>query len=924
MTVLSENQIENGEYTQDDILDYYEDFHNNDVHRNSLKNLDRSQFDSIDEHREGDYTYTIGTKDGVSVVLETKGFFGKGLLESFAQTQMDAAETKTKAMQNVGQGIKNFSQGTVFGLAKAYNNTKIILNEASGGRLKQFEDIVNAAGKNFLDIDVQIPIESLKPEANTIGTMGGEITGQYIIPGAFVYKYIPNILLAEPVVVGLFSGKDDGNLATAIKELAPNFAQNNEVAKIILDGLSTNADDDEVEARIKNIVADAPLGIVFGGLFSMLSYFKRNPKKLQEVQNEYKDAGAAATPEELKEGFTSTQPFFSNAVNAIRNIDIPENGINKEQFKNTVINTTGVKQSELNDMGFDNFINSIDGDVVTQQQINNFLETKDLSKNVKTTVLGEDINPNSQGIQFNTDADVIDRDLVGATSYDDARNIVMNNERLYNSFQAFKEYNKTAAEFIGADEEDFLQAFLKENGIEASSSTSPTIFGKYVEPGGTDYKELLLTMKGTQIFTKDHFRQATGSSSNVVPEGHNLLAHVRFNTRTMNGKKILFIEELQSDLHQTGRKQGYANQDGGEVNQNLFGRVPDAPFKKNWHELSTKRIIKYAIDNGFDGISFTPGSVQANRYNLAKQIENIKITKNTDGTVNLTANPINEDFDQIVKNNISLEELEGIIGKDLAVSIQDDVAKISNDTLNKTEKKITKLKEKYTKLDNDLFEILRATNTKSDKKYYPRATRNFYYKVPAPGLKVHYSYQTPIAYEYNGEIVMRVNDYSVTTNRHMSYLGVGADDRIPGWRFEEKLREVESISGALEIIDVAKVKKNINVQEMRAELKNIENQISELETQNIIKYEGVDLEIGGEGMKSFYDKMLPAAINKFSKKYGVTLQEGAGQLPDPLQSNEFYNTDILEFTPEMINQIKSEGVPVAALENRETSATRTV
>ena len=32
----------------------------------------------------------------------------------------------------------------------------------------------------------------------------------------------------------------------------------------------------------------------------------------------------------------------------------------------------------------------------------------------------------------------------------------------------------------------------------------------------------------------------------------------------------------------------------------------------------------------------------------------------------------------------------------------------------------------------------------------------------------------------------------------------------------------------------------------------------------------------------------------------------------------------LEFTPEMINTIKSEGVPVAAVKDRETSATRTV
>ena len=158
----------------------------------------------------------------------------------------------------------------------------------------------------------------------------------------------------------------------------------------------------------------------------------------------------------------------------------------------------------------------------------------------------------------------------------------------------------------------------------------------------------------------------------------------------------------------------------------------------------------------------------------------------------------------------------------------------------------------------------------------------------------------------------------------MADLGVAADDRIPGWRFEEKLREVENKSGALDIIDDAKIKKNINVKELRAELETLNNQISVLETQNIIKYEGVDLEIGGEGMKSFYDKMLPAAINKFSKKYGVTLQEGAGLLPDPSEPNLYINTDILEFTPKMINQIKSEGVPVAALEDRETSATRTV
>jgi hypothetical protein len=42
--------------------------------------------------------------------------------------------------------------------------------------------------------------------------------------------------------------------------------------------------------------------------------------------------------------------------------------------------------------------------------------------------------------------------------------------------------------------------------------------------------------------------------------------------------------------------------------------VADAPFKKNWYELTMKRLIKYAVDNGYDGIAFTSGDMQVARY----------------------------------------------------------------------------------------------------------------------------------------------------------------------------------------------------------------------------------------------------------------------------------------------------------------------
>ena len=66
------------------------------------------------------------------------------------------------------------------------------------------------------------------------------------------------------------------------------------------------------------------------------------------------------------------------------------------------------------------------------------------------------------------------------------------------------------------------------------------------------------------------------------PEVHfgtkNEFAHVRFKTRNLDGQKILAVEEMQSDLVTDMKQYGSA----------------DFPFKNNWYELVTKRLIRYA------------------------------------------------------------------------------------------------------------------------------------------------------------------------------------------------------------------------------------------------------------------------------------------------------------------------------------------
>jgi len=145
----------------------------------------------------------------------------------------------------------------------------------------------------------------------------------------------------------------------------------------------------------------------------------------------------------------------------------------------------------------------------------------------------------------------------------------------------------------------------------------------------------------------------------------NVLAHIRFNERTdAGGKRTLFIEEIQSDWHQAGRKWGYApgvaariksiNQRLEEI-QDRFdkippieereklateqrelvseqakleagqarGSVPDAPFKTSWPELAFKRMLRYGAENGYDKIAWATGETQAERSDLSKQVDEV-------------------------------------------------------------------------------------------------------------------------------------------------------------------------------------------------------------------------------------------------------------------------------------------------------------
>ena len=213
----------------------------------------------------------------------------------------------------------------------------------------------------------------------------------------------------------------------------------------------------------------------------------------------------------------------------------------------------------------------------------------------------------------------------------------------------------------------------------------------------------------------------------------NLLAHIRVQDfKTPEGKKVLLVDEIQSDWHQEARDLrrkeikrimdetgvdkktataqvpedfGYASENrpirmSGEVIDlgdrtygvkwqdgsvsgvgmglshaqrlaeagKLTGVVPDAPFKKNWHELAMKRVLDYAAENGYDSIAITPGAEQAKRYDLSKHLNEINYGKNPDGTFSLTAVD-KRGKPALNESSLSEEQLQDTVGKDLAQRI---------------------------------------------------------------------------------------------------------------------------------------------------------------------------------------------------------------------------------------------------------------
>lgn len=255
-------------------------------------------------------------------------------------------------------------------------------------------------------------------------------------------------------------------------------------------------------------------------------------------------------------------------------------------------------------------------------------------------------------------------------------------------------------------------------------------YGSFTLPGGDNYREVLLTLpaeeKGKDLGPEGWAMTGNPNArrgSTLYQSSHfsepNIVAHLRLKDRTTpDGKRVLFAEEIQSDWHQAGRDRGYqsgpvtaklnaeksaqradmrrkgSNAPGdvydvfnsdGKLLQDVVASnaqeavrgatatnsqaVPPAPFSKTWHEMAFRRLLKLASNGGYDAVGWTTGKQQAERYDLAHHVQEIRAFEHPTGDVyDLTATTT-EGAKRDIATAVPAAKLPDYVGKELADKI---------------------------------------------------------------------------------------------------------------------------------------------------------------------------------------------------------------------------------------------------------------
>jgi hypothetical protein len=366
----------------------------------------------------------------------------------------------------------------------------------------------------------------------------------------------------------------------------------------------------------------------------------------------------------------------------------------------------------------------------------NVIEKGDMKLNAAESKELDELKQKASKYMFGDDAAITDDEFLRyntlASRYDNSTVSGLNqkSESYFNSARKAKEKGNWSDELFDNRQGEFYKR--RADALNAAPvDGNKTKFDTYTLPGGENYKEVILSLpqkpmsfeewhnynmpgaRNPDRYREDYERYLANpdvmSSKETFKSGHyeepNILAHLRMNERpTAEGKRALFLEELQSDWAQQGRKEGFltpdlhverraeikaemdalakeatAMRERGESPVDIRQRmrqlddalrdiptpkgVPSGPYvgdTADWTGLGLKKAIERAVEQGHDSIAWTSGAQQAKRYDLSKDINEVHYSGS-----NLKA--YDHDGNEVVsQTGISPEDLPEYIGKDAA------------------------------------------------------------------------------------------------------------------------------------------------------------------------------------------------------------------------------------------------------------------
>lgn len=489
--------------------------------------------------------------------------------------------------------------------------------------------------------------------------------------------------------------------------------------------------------------------------------------------------GKLKTPEQIT-------PLHSGVVEAVQKAPLTK--ATPEQWQGYLKNQPGVKQEELDQIGMPAGGGSITKDQMLQHAADNQVRLNEVMKG-------------------------------GQPDYD----------RLSPAEQ--KEVQVAARDYMDHPPTlDDLRAWYRDFG--AGSDTVAPRFSdpNYQLPGGENYRELLMKMptepEPNSPLDRLNWR-APQFQTNHWPDDPNTLMHLRMNDRDIpDVGKSLHLEEVQSDWHQKGRKEGYTGQDdqmptGDELRTPaIISPVRTVLRNANLDPDKFDYQVKYVepLGTGFAG-----SGIDGHMYDLIVKPK-----------VPIDPQKVSDALSWFTHSDISAM----VGGRKFDIGDGDDLGAVE--------------------ADKDGTHHIWLRSFTEDNPKVPDAP--FKTSWPELGLKraiVQAAKEGKDAISWTpGQ--QQADRYDLS--KHVDTIAYDPKtQQLAGWKSNKPVLPMQTVPPEKLADYIGK--------EVAGKLLN-----KPLSPHGNHMIEGQDLKVGGEGMKGFYDKMLPNIANKLGKKYGAQVE----------------------------------------------------